>query len=126
MTTLYIIVVIALLIFSFIIINRKSGGLSFTNVSVSDLGLLLKDKNTELIDVRTQKEINQGIIGNPLLIELGAGMQKKMAILDKSKKYIIYCRSGRRSVAASNMMLKMGFKDVNNLVGGYNAWIKQN
>ena len=62
MTTLYIIVVIALLIFSFIIINRKSGGLSFTNVSVSDLGLLLKDKNTELIDVRTQKEINQGII----------------------------------------------------------------
>jgi rhodanese-related sulfurtransferase len=126
MTTIYIIMAIAIFIFSVIFINRKSEDLSFTNVSVGELYQLMKDKKTELIDVRTQNEISQGIIGNPLLIELGVGMRKKMAILDKSKKYIIYCRSGRRSVVASNIMLKMGFKDVNNLVGGYNAWIKQN
>ena len=74
------------------------------------------------MDVRTKRETNQGKIGKPIEIELGPNMQQKLSSLDKDKKYIVYCRSGRRSVLASNMMVKSGFKDVNNLLGGYLAW----
>jgi rhodanese-related sulfurtransferase len=100
----------------------KSGEQSFNNLSVNNLGPLMKSKDTVLIDVRTQKEINQGIIGKPLKIELGPSMNKKFDSLDRNKKYVLYCRSGKRSAMASKMMVKMGFEDVNNLLGGYNAW----
>ena len=95
---------------------------TYSNVSIDDLNHLLNDKNTILVDVRTPREISQGVIGQPLKIELGAGMNHKFSELDKSKKYILYCKSGRRSVLASKMMVSQGFKDVNNLLGGYLAW----
>lgn len=101
---------------------RPKGEIGFNNLSVTDLKNLIKDKNTVLIDVRTKSEISQGKIGKPLEIELGPRMQHKMSNLDKNKKYIVYCRSGKRSAMASNMMTKMGFKDVNNLQGGYLAF----
>ena len=123
MTTNYIIIAAVVLIAAFLYSrSKKSGGASFNNVSVSDLKELMNDKNTVLVDVRTQNEILQGKIGKPLEIELGPSMKQKLNNLDKNKKYIVYCRSGRRSVLASNMMVGMGFTDVNNLVGGYNAW----
>lgn len=99
---------------------------TYNDVSVNDLKDLLSDKNTVLVDVRTPREMNQGVIGKPLKIELGAGMEQKFSSLDKNKKYILYCRSGRRSVLASKMMAGLGFKDVNNLLGGYLAYKASN
>lgn len=104
--------------------SASNGG--YNDVSVADLDMLTTDKNTVLVDVRTAKEMSQGVIGKPLKIELGTAMQQKFSALDKNKKYIIYCRSGRRSVLASKVMSKMGFKDVNNLLGGYLAWEASN
>ena len=122
MTTTYIIITAVILIGAFLYLRPKSSKVTFNNLSVSELGPLMRDKDTVLIDVRTQKEINEGIIGKQLEIQLGPAMNKELSSLDKNKKYVVYCRSGRRSVLASNMMVKMGYTDVNNLVGGYNAW----
>ena len=84
------------------------------------------DKNESVfIDVRTPKETAQGVIGAPKLITLGPGMKGKLSKLDRSKKYIVYCRSGKRSAMASNIMAGMGFSDVNNLEGGYLAWMNR-
>lgn len=120
--TTYIIIAAVVLIISFLFLRPKNSGQSFNSISVNDLVPLMRNKDTVLIDVRTQKEINQGIIGKPKKIELGPSMNKKLSNLDKSKKYVLYCRSGVRSAMASKMMVKMGFEDVNNLRGGYNAW----
>ena len=96
----------------------------YANVSVDELDRLVKEQDAILVDVRTPKEIAAGVIGQPLLIELGTGTKEKFQSLDKDRKYIVYCRSGRRSVVASKMMAGEGFTDVNNLLGGYNAWKK--
>ncbi|MEM9546348.1 MAG: rhodanese-like domain-containing protein [Bacteroidota bacterium] len=101
---------------------RSKNSSSYTDVHVKDLGFLIKEQDAILIDVRTPKEIAAGVIGQPLEIELGLGMKEKFKSLDKNKKYILYCRSGRRSVTASKIMAGLGFSDVNNLVGGYIAW----
>lgn len=118
----YIVLGVAVLGIAMYFKPSSNGKEAYRNVSVDDLDNLLKDKNTILIDVRTQKEINQGVIGQPLEIELGVGMKQKMINLDKDKKYILYCRSGKRSTLASKMMSNLGFNDVNNLQGGYVAW----
>ncbi len=120
--TTYIIIAAMVLIITFLYLNPKGGGQSFNNLTVNNLIPLMKNNDTILIDVRTQNEINQGIIGIPKEIELGPSMNKKLSSLDRNKKYVVYCRSGVRSAMASKMMVKMGFVDVNNLLGGYNAW----
>jgi len=112
--------------FALMLFIRSSGEKNYNNVSITDLPHLMKDKNTVLVDVRTPRETRQGMIGKPLKIELGSGMEQKFSTLDKNKKYVLYCRSGVRSVSASNKMANMGFKDVNNLRGGYLAWQRNN
>ncbi|MDE5976124.1 MAG: rhodanese-like domain-containing protein, partial [Muribaculaceae bacterium] len=41
--------------------------------------------------------------------------------LDKSKPVAVYCRSGKRSADAANLLSSEGFK-VTNLLGGILAW----
>ncbi len=36
--------------------------------------------------------------------------------------YLIYCRSGRRSAGALDMMEEIGFREVYNMVGGIVQW----
>ena len=42
--------------------------------------------------------------------------------LDPEKTYLVYCRSGRRSIRTCTLMQNSGFKKVYNLDGGLNAW----
>ena len=119
----YIFIAALLVLVAFFYMRGRAAYASkYANISVGELQELMKSGNLTLIDVRTQKEIQQGVIGKPLQIELGPTMEKRMKELDRSKKYVLYCRSGRRSALASDLMAKLGFGDVNNLLGGYNAW----
>jgi len=43
--------------------------------------------------------------------------------LDKSKSYAVYCRSGKRSVDASNEMDQIGISSTYNLNGGIIEWV---
>ena len=116
-------IVIAIVIFiAYFFFFRPNMNRGFADLPMDDLIEYINEKNAILIDVRTPKETKQGMIGKPLEIELGPGMQQKMNKLDKSKTYIVYCRSGKRSAIASNMMVKMGFENVHNLTGGYLAY----
>ena len=42
--------------------------------------------------------------------------------LDKSKTYLIYCRSGRRTGETLQMMKELYFTEVYNMLGGINSW----
>lgn len=80
-----------------------------------------KDENVVLIDVREPDEWDMGVIPGVVKISLG-DLEEKLSELDKSKKYIIVCRSGARSNFASAMMLESGFSDVSNFMGGMISW----
>ncbi|GAG61563.1 unnamed protein product, partial [marine sediment metagenome] len=42
--------------------------------------------------------------------------------LDKNKMHLIYCRSGRRSENALNIMKELDFREVYNMLGGVVKW----
>ena len=49
-------------------------------------------------------------------------MRINEALLQKDKPVALYCRSGKRSHAAAELMLKNGFKRIVELDGGIIAW----
>jgi len=85
---------------------------------------LAKEESTLIIDVRNPEEVSEGYInGANLFINYnGNDFESKITKLDKSKSYIIYCRSGGRSVSASQFMASKGFKKLYNLEGGISNW----
>lgn len=81
-----------------------------------------KSNQSVLIDVRTAAEFAAGTIPGARNIDImSPSFEAKVSMLDKSKEYFIFCRSGSRSAQACNIMAEQGYK-VYNLKGGVNAW----
>ena len=69
-----------------------------------------------MIDVRTLEEFESGHIEDSSNIE----WQEISSITDninKDQKIYLYCRSGRRSQNATDILVDLGYKDVTNLGG---------
>ena len=77
----------------------------------------------EIIDVRTVEEFNSGHIAGASYIDFyKKDFQHNLAKLDKDKTYLLYCRTGRRSGIALDMMKTMGFTHSYNMLGGITQW----
>ncbi|APG61311.1 rhodanese-like domain-containing protein [Christiangramia salexigens] len=85
---------------------------------------LQNDKEAIILDVRTDEEVEDGYIPNMKHIDIykGQGFINEVEKLDKSKHYYIYCRSGKRSAQACTLLDQMGFRETNNLLGGFSEW----
>lgn len=96
---------------------------SVTNVNSNEF-TTLQQKGAIVIDVRTPDEIAAGYIdGTTVFADIyGPDFNDKINALDKSKTYLIYCRSGRRSLSAAQMMVDNGFQNVYNLTSGITGW----
>ena len=74
------------------------------------------------IDVRTKAEYEAGHIeGAQNLDFYSPNFSALVDALDKSRPYLVYCRSGHRSAEAVELMQGLGFTQVNDLLGGYMA-----
>jgi rhodanese-related sulfurtransferase len=85
--------------------------------------VLDKDKKGEflLLDVRQPEEYEAGHIPGAMLIPLGE-LEARQEELERDKKIITYCRSGRRSMAAAIALCGLGFKHIHNMEGGILNW----
>lgn len=85
----------------------------------------LKSEGAIILDVRTQKEFDAGNIPGAILNDVKqSDFKDKLSGLDKEASYLVYCRSGVRSLTACSIMSGEGFKKLYNLKGGYIAWNK--
>ena len=84
---------------------------------------IFEDEKAVIIDVRTQQEYYDGHIPSSILIDIyNPKFPQKIAELDKTKNYYIYCRSGNRSYHAGVFMLSEGFTSVQHLEDGIISW----
>ena len=44
-------------------------------------------------------------------------------MLVKDQPVAVYCRGGRRSLTAADILVKKGFKTIYNLEAGYTSWV---
>ena len=88
-------------------------------------GLIKADSNITILDVRTAKEFADGHVAGAVNIDVNqTDFTQKIDELDRSKTYIVYCRSGRRSSKAVGIMSAKGFKNLYNVSDGFAGWSK--
>ena len=98
---------------------------NYKNTDVQEFADLIKNQDVQLVDVRTSTEFAEGHIEGAINIDVkdDAFEQKVMEKLDKKQPVAVYCRSGRRSANAADILTRSGFT-VTNLKGGIIAWEK--
>lgn len=80
------------------------------------------NSNLVIIDVRTPEEYNQEHIDNASNIDFYSdAFKEELNKLDKTKTYVIHCRSGGRSSQTLDLMRELGFREVYNM-GGIIQW----
>ena len=104
---------------------------TFENISPKTAYELIQerqgDKEFVVLDVRTPQELAAtGYVENAINIDYRAqSFQEDLDALDKTKTYVIYCRSGGRSGRTLVMMEELGFQDVYNVTGGILQWTQE-
>ena len=95
------------------------------NASVEEFDKLRANKNTVVLDVRTDKEFKEGHIPGAVNLDVNApDFAKKVAALDKGRTYLVYCAHGRRGLKACGIMKEGAFMNVVNLEEGLSVWSK--
>ncbi|MDD2916937.1 MAG: rhodanese-like domain-containing protein [Candidatus Gracilibacteria bacterium] len=84
-----------------------------------------RDAGAIVIDLRTPEEILSGKIDDAREMNCyDADFGGKIAKLDISGSYLLYCRSGNRSKQVLDAMGSFGFHDVHDLAGGIGEWMR--
>lgn len=91
--------------------------------TVLTLSEKLKAKNAQLVDVREYAEFAGGRVSGAKLLPLGE-IEMRNSELDRAKPVYVMCRTGNRSAQAQKKLKNLGFENVINVAGGFEAWKK--
>lgn len=96
----------------------------YRSVDVNEFAEVIRKADVCLLDVRTEKEFAEGHIEGSICIDVTRSdfMEKAAALLPKDKTIALYCRSGRRSKKAAELLSDAGYKVVE-LNTGYLGWV---
>lgn len=125
--------VISLLLGMFLLAACQSGGTpvageqievqggAYTEISVSELQSMLKDKEFVLVNVHIpfEGDIPNTDVSIPYN-QIDQNLDQLPA--DKNAEIVLYCRSDRMSTIASETLVDLGYTNVYNLNGGMVAW----
>ena len=101
--------------------SAESDSKEYEMITVQDLNNLKETEGFTLINVHIPLEGN--IAETDAEISFN-DVESYLNLLpaDKDAKIVLYCRSGGMGNTASQTLVDLGYTDVSNLEGGYNAW----
>lgn len=96
---------------------------NIVSVSAPEFDKEIKADSVQLLDVRTPQEYAEGHIEGALNIDVRSDDFRQTAgkELSKDSTILVYCRSGRRSMDAAEILTRLGYKVIN-LKGGIIEW----
>jgi Rhodanese-related sulfurtransferase len=87
------------------------------------LGILEREPDTLLLDVREEEERRNGAIPDSLWVPLGELLDGTgLAELPPGRSIIVYCHAGIRSAVARDLLEASGWAGTRHLTGGIRAW----
>lgn len=96
-------------------------------ISEVEFAKRMQKRKTIVLDVRTPEEFKEGHLKKAINYNVLDSMtfDRQISQLKKNRKYLIYCKSGKRSGKALIMMQQKGFKNLYHLSGGITAWTQE-
>jgi molybdopterin/thiamine biosynthesis adenylyltransferase/rhodanese-related sulfurtransferase len=92
-------------------------------IDIDEARRMMEKPGTVLIDVREPDEWRQGHISNAIGISRGfLELRVEEKVPDHKAPIIVQCASGTRSLLAARTLRELGYDNVYNLTGGFNAW----
>jgi len=92
-------------------------------VDIDEARRMLDRPGTVLIDVRESDEWRQGHVPQALGIPRGfLELRIEEKVPDRKTPVILQCASGTRSLLAARALSELGYENLYNLTGGFNAW----
>ena len=108
--------------------NQGPEGAIYQDISVADARTMIMENQDNpdfvILDVRTRSEFDAGHIENAVNLDFYADtFEDDLDALDKTKTYLVYCRTANRSGQAMDIMQNLNFEEVYNMLGGITQWI---
>ena len=99
----------------------------FENIkAIEATKMIEKNPDMMVLDIRTPEEFASGHIPASINIDYKAeNFESELKKLDRSKSYLMHCRSGRRSTAALDIFSKLGFDHIIHIDDGILGWNKE-
>ena len=96
-----------------------------TNVPASVAKALLDKGGHIFLDVRTAREYKMGHIPGAIHVDRGLlEFTINNQVPDKNARIVAYCKVGGRGSLAAYTLVRMGYKNITNIEGGWVAWEK--
>lgn len=96
---------------------------SFGQITARNLSRDLQSNSRQVLDVRRRPEWEVGHIEGASLWPLDE-FRASLPNLDREAPTFVVCKSGYRSLIACSLLGRAGFKNVINVIGGFDAWQK--
>lgn len=102
---------------------QTSGNGKYKSVSAEEFATIIADPEVQRLDVRTLAEYSDGHIPGSININVLDKQFESVAdsLLQKDRPVALYCRSGKRSKKAADVLARKGFQ-VYELEKGFQAW----
>ena len=103
--------------------KENDQGAVYVNITAEEAKQIMDAEEGYLIlDVRTQEEYDQGHIPGAILIpDTEVESKAEEVLTDKNQLILVYCRSGRRSKLASEILVELGYTNIKEF-GGIIDW----
>ncbi|GEM_PF-1103583 len=96
------------------------------SINAKEFHQLIEEQAEEIpvIDVRTPEEYQQGHLPHAVNINIydERFKEKVLKTVGERPAVMVYCRSGRRSLKAAEVLKEMGYQKIYNLRGGILEW----
>jgi rhodanese-related sulfurtransferase len=117
-------VLLIVIISQFLLLNASCQVADTNAISNEQFRQISKEKDVAILDVRTTEEFKDGHIEIAIHTDVlqAEAFRKYISTLPKNKTYLVYCRSGKRSANALNIMKETGFTNVKHLQDGIAGW----
>ena len=131
----WISIMLAILLFNIVLLascqqtTTQTVSVPVPTITASDANNLIAqnigNQNFVILDVRPADDYTSRHIPGAIDISYeSAQFKTDVTKLNRNKQYLVYCQTGVNSATAAQIMARLGFKDVQDITGGYAAWVQ--